>query len=130
MKRELDLSADTWAAFDAAAEVRGSHEAVLRWWLSAGGVFELERETGSVLSNMSKSVKAGIRRGQEALRSGYHGTERRVTYPPMAAGQCHWESNGKIAGPTAADCQHVRLPNSTVEVVGLDKPPRGVRGKR
>lgn len=44
MKRELDLSPDLWQAFDRVAEVRGSHEAALRYWLSAGGVFEPDVE--------------------------------------------------------------------------------------
>ena len=28
-----------------------------------------------------------------------------VDFPPMAEGQCHWEVNGKIVGPTRG-CKH------------------------
>lgn len=56
VKRELDLTDETWAAFDAAAEVRGSHEAVLRWWLSAGGVFEPNAKYGDGSGTLGANI--------------------------------------------------------------------------
>lgn len=113
MKRDLDLPTEVWAAFDRAAEVRGSHEAVLRWWLSAGGVFEsgdIDLEKLRESQEMARKLKEqGYERPGYTLPAPH---ERRRATTLDAIGIDRDSKRGK------ASLEVIRRPT---------KPPRGKR---
>lgn len=67
----------------------------------------LHRDTWAALNALRKAqgINGKLASYNTVLKSWLCADGPTATFPPMAKGQCHWESGGKIVGPTVG-CKH------------------------